>query len=109
MSQLSSVAISFPGAHSGPAPKPAGIIPEWVAGTFRNRWPISSRNRRPSRSGIRILSPESIADTVIDSVAKLPREVNGNALKLFRHSDSFYGQSYFDRNPSPAGCDYLAR
>lgn len=55
------------------------------------------------------LSPESIADTVIDSVAKLPQEVNGNTLKLFKHSDSFYKQSYFDRNPSPVGCDYLAR
>jgi NAD(P)-dependent dehydrogenase (short-subunit alcohol dehydrogenase family) len=55
------------------------------------------------------LSPEQIAHTIIHAVAALPPEVNGNALRVFRHSDTFYGQSYFDRNPSPVGGDYLTR
>jgi len=44
------------------------------------------------------ISVEDLARIVFD-VLKLPPTVNGNVVKVYKHSKTFYHSSYFDRNP----------
>ena len=51
---------------------------------------------------------DELAELVLGAIAGIPPEVNGNVIKLFKHSDAFFGQSYFERNPSARRGNYLA-
>lgn len=54
---------------------------------------------KPTGDHANYVTPEELAAFVVDDIATLPDIVSGNVLKVFRHSDSFYNQGYFQRNP----------
>jgi NAD(P)-dependent dehydrogenase (short-subunit alcohol dehydrogenase family) len=45
------------------------------------------------------ITPEELADYILDHVLIQPHEVNGNVFKVFKHSRTFYHKSYYQRNP----------
>lgn len=47
----------------------------------------------------RYVTPREVAEFIVRDVAAAPRILNGNTLKVFRHSPSFFNESYFGRNP----------
>ncbi|MDB6124351.1 MAG: family oxidoreductase [Pedosphaera sp.] len=49
------------------------------------------------------ITPEQLVDFIINHVLTQPHEVNGNVIKLFKHSPTFYHSSYYDRNPRRDG------
>jgi len=46
------------------------------------------------------IRPEELASIIIEQVETLSEYINGNVIRVFRHSDSFYHEAYFMRNPS---------
>jgi NAD(P)-dependent dehydrogenase (short-subunit alcohol dehydrogenase family) len=45
------------------------------------------------------VTPESLAEIIVQQVLTQSPVLNGNVIKLFQHSPSFYHSSYYDRNP----------
>jgi NAD(P)-dependent dehydrogenase (short-subunit alcohol dehydrogenase family) len=45
------------------------------------------------------LKPAELADFIISNVLQQPPFSTGNVIKVIKHSPSFYGKSFFDRNP----------
>ncbi len=45
------------------------------------------------------VTPEDLASFILDELLTMPQIVNGNVVKLFKHSSTFYNKSYYDRNP----------
>jgi NAD(P)-dependent dehydrogenase (short-subunit alcohol dehydrogenase family) len=64
--------------------------------TIRTRTVLKEKPTGDARNYIR---PEDLAKYVLDHVLTLPHEVNGNVIKLFKYSPTFYHQSYYERNP----------
>ncbi len=46
------------------------------------------------------ISDLELADIILNEIAILSKYVTGNVIKIFKHSDTFYNQGYFERNPS---------
>ena|SRR5664280_2509088 len=45
------------------------------------------------------IKPEDLADYILNHILTQPHEVNGNVVKLFKYSRTFYHKSYYQRNP----------
>lgn len=45
------------------------------------------------------LSPEELALMILDDVLCLPQTVNGNVVKVYKYSPTFYHTGYYERNP----------
>ena len=45
------------------------------------------------------IKPEDLADFILNHIMTQPHEVNGNIVKMFKHSRTFYHESYYARNP----------
>lgn len=45
------------------------------------------------------IATAELADFVLRCILSQPHEINGNTVKLFKHSPTFYHSSYYDRNP----------
>lgn len=45
------------------------------------------------------LTPEELAGMIVDTLATASPAMNGNAIKVFKHSPAFFTTSYYDRNP----------
>jgi NAD(P)-dependent dehydrogenase (short-subunit alcohol dehydrogenase family) len=45
------------------------------------------------------ICPEELAEFILDSVIQQPLISTGNVIRVFKHSPTFYGQGYFERNP----------
>lgn len=45
------------------------------------------------------ITPNELAQIVLDVLGKMSPYMNGNVIKLVKYSDSFYHEAYFDRNP----------
>jgi len=45
------------------------------------------------------VSPEELADIVLNNVLCLPHTVSGNVQKIFKYNRTFYHSGYFNRNP----------
>lgn len=45
------------------------------------------------------VTPAELSALIADTIAAAPSSLNGNTLKVFKHSPSFFHDSYFDRNP----------
>jgi short-subunit dehydrogenase len=56
-------------------------------------------HEKPTGDHPNYVSPEELAELISRALTSLSGIVNGNVIRLFRHSDTFYGKSYFDRNP----------
>jgi NAD(P)-dependent dehydrogenase (short-subunit alcohol dehydrogenase family) len=54
---------------------------------------------KPTGDHTNYITPEHLAEIIIGQILTQSNEVNGNVVKLFRHSKSFYHSSYYDRNP----------
>jgi NAD(P)-dependent dehydrogenase (short-subunit alcohol dehydrogenase family) len=54
---------------------------------------------KPQGDHTNYLSPEDLAEILLDNVLLLPTTVNGNILKVFKYSRAFYHLGYFERNP----------
>ncbi|KWT85940.1 SDR family oxidoreductase [Candidatus Magnetominusculus xianensis] len=46
------------------------------------------------------ITPDEVAEIVIDILAEMSPYMNGNVIKIFKYSKSFYHKSFFERNPS---------
>ena len=46
------------------------------------------------------ITAEELAQFVVNEMATASLYMNGNVIKIFRYSPSFYHQAYFERNPS---------
>ena len=55
---------------------------------------------KPNGDHNNYIAPDELARIVIDTCLNASIYINGNTFKLFKYSPSFYGASYFDRNPS---------
>lgn len=60
---------------------------------------LTVKQAKPSGDHENFMTPEFIADCILNNVLSLPHEATGNVIKLFKYSPSFYHQSYYDRNP----------
>ena len=49
------------------------------------------------------LTPEELAEMIVDTVATASPAMNGNTIKVFKHSPTFFTTSYYDRNPRESG------
>ena len=54
---------------------------------------------KPKGDHLNYISPEHLAGILLENILLLPPTVNGNILKVFKHSRTFYHSGYFDRNP----------
>lgn len=45
------------------------------------------------------LSPEELADILLNNILCLPQTVSGNVQKVFKYNQTFYNSGYFQRNP----------
>ncbi len=45
------------------------------------------------------IKPEDLANYILNHILTQPQEVNGNVIKVFKHSPTFYHKSYYERNP----------
>jgi NAD(P)-dependent dehydrogenase (short-subunit alcohol dehydrogenase family) len=45
------------------------------------------------------IKPADLADYILNCVLTQPHEVNGNVIKVFKYSHTFYHSSYYERNP----------
>jgi hypothetical protein len=48
------------------------------------------------------VTPDELSTLIVGTLAAAPQAVNGNTLKVFRHSRTFFEDGYFTRNPRPA-------
>jgi 3-oxoacyl-[acyl-carrier protein] reductase len=51
------------------------------------------------------ITPAEVAALLVDTILSAPSIMNGNTLKVFRHSDTFFNQGYFERNPRNSQID----
>lgn len=56
---------------------------------------------KPTGDPANYVTPEEIADMVLQVVSASPHIVNGNVVKVFKPNPSFFHDSYFGRNPRP--------
>lgn len=61
---------------------------------------------KPTGDHDHYITPEELAIFLSDITASAPAMMNGNVLKVFRHSKTFFHQSYFDRNPRELEIDW---
>ena len=54
---------------------------------------------KPTGDHANYMQPEELAEFILDHVLIMPNEANGNVIKVFKHSPTFYHSSYYDRNP----------
>lgn len=54
---------------------------------------------KPAGDHVNYITPEQLADHIFGHVLAESAQVNGNVVKLFKHSPTFYHSSYYDRNP----------
>jgi NAD(P)-dependent dehydrogenase (short-subunit alcohol dehydrogenase family) len=45
------------------------------------------------------VQPDELAKLIVETIVSAPNILNGNTLKIFRHSPTFFNESYFQRNP----------
>ncbi len=64
--------------------------------TIRTR---TVKTAKPTGDHKNYITPEALADYVIDHVLSAPLEETGNTYRVFKHSHTFYNRSYYDRNP----------
>lgn len=48
------------------------------------------------------VTPDELAALICDTLSAAPQAINGNTLKVFRHSRTFFEDGYFARNPRPS-------
>jgi NAD(P)-dependent dehydrogenase (short-subunit alcohol dehydrogenase family) len=58
---------------------------------------------KPHGDHANYLTSDDLAKAIINNILPLPVTINGNIVKLFKYSPSFYSSSYFERNPRRAG------
>lgn len=56
---------------------------------------------KPTGDPANYVTPEEIAEMVVQIVSASPHIVNGNVVKVFKPNPSFFGEGYFTRNPRP--------
>lgn len=54
---------------------------------------------KPTGDHANYIPPDELAEFILEHVLAVPSEVNGNVIKVFKHSPTFYHSSYYDRNP----------
>ena len=57
------------------------------------------KQEKPNGDHENYVTPQEVSDIIIEQLIQLNQFVNGNVVKIFRHSTSFYNQGYFERNP----------
>jgi NAD(P)-dependent dehydrogenase (short-subunit alcohol dehydrogenase family) len=57
------------------------------------------RRAKPSGDHENYITPEEVAVHILNDVFSQPGLVTGNISRLIKHSETFYGQGYFERNP----------
>jgi hypothetical protein len=55
--------------------------------------------RKPLGDHANYLQPRDLADFLVSNVLQQPPISTGNIIKVIKHSPSFYGKSFFERNP----------
>lgn len=54
---------------------------------------------KPTGDHANYIAPSDLAEFILEQILTMPPEVNGNVIKVFKHSPTFYHSSYYDRNP----------
>ncbi len=60
---------------------------------------VTVLKEKPMGDHANYITPEHLADVIVGQILTQSDAVNGNIIKLFKHSKSFYHSSYYDRNP----------
>jgi len=54
---------------------------------------------KPNGDHENYITPQEVSEIILNQLIHLDKYANGNIIKLFRPSKSFYHQGYFERNP----------
>lgn len=55
--------------------------------------------QKPNGDHDNYITPERLADIIVEQILPQGNEITGNVVKLFKYSHTFYHSSYYDRNP----------
>ncbi len=55
---------------------------------------------KPNGDQSNYITGAELAEIIINEISTLSKYITGNVIKVFKHSDTFYSKSYFERNPS---------
>jgi NAD(P)-dependent dehydrogenase (short-subunit alcohol dehydrogenase family) len=58
---------------------------------------------KPNGDHDNYITSEELAEFIVSEILPMSALANGNVVKVFKHSPSFYNTSYYDRNPRRGG------